>query len=168
VRPTAGRTTRAELFKEFLKQQLPEFMVPAAYIEMAALPLTPNGKIDRKALPIPQRSIAADATNYSAPQNDIETMIVDIWKRVLGVAQVGTRDNFFDVGGHSLLVVQVLKELREKITKPIQMTDLFKYTTIEMLAKFVGGDDGDGPDQPLNRSRDRAEARRAAMNRRRG
>jgi len=168
VRPTAGRTTRAELFKEFLKQQLPEFMVPAAYIEMAALPLTPNGKIDRKALPIPQRSIAADATNYSAPQNDIETMIVDIWKRVLGVAQVGTRDNFFDVGGHSLLVVQVLKELREKITKPIQMTDLFKYTTIEMLAKFVGSDDGDGPDQPLNRSRDRAEARRAAMNRRRG
>jgi acyl carrier protein len=81
------------------------------------------------------------------------------------VPKVGTRDNFFDIGGHSLLVVQVLKELREQVAKPIQMTDLFKHTTIETLARFISGESNTG--QSLDRSRERAEARRAAMTRRR-
>ena len=166
VRPAAGAGVNADALREHLRSALPDFMVPSTYVEMAALPLTPNGKIDRKALPVPPQQ-SGGSGEYVAPQNDAEAMIADIWKRVLGIAQVGTRENFFDIGGHSLLVVQVLKELRERVSKPVQMTDLFKYTTIEALAGFIGGDDKGG-DDPLNRSKGRAEARRAAMNRRRG
>ncbi|HEY3699042.1 MAG TPA: MupA/Atu3671 family FMN-dependent luciferase-like monooxygenase, partial [Spongiibacteraceae bacterium] len=166
LRPAAGHHLRLDALKDFVKQQLPEFMVPSAYVELAALPLTPNGKIDRKALPAPQQSISIRIEPI-APQNNAEAMITDIWRRALGLSEVSTRDNFFDIGGHSLLIVQVLKELREKVAKPIQMTDLFKYTTVETLAAFIGGENQTGND-PLSRSKGRAEARRAAMNRRRG
>ncbi len=164
VRMAPGHELDAEALKTWLRRQLPDFMVPSAYVELAELPLTPNGKIDRKALPAPTAP-DVQSTTYTAPQSDAETMIAGIWQRVLHVPKVGTRDNFFDIGGHSLLVVQVLKELREQVAKPIQMTDLFKHTTIETLARFISGESNTG--QSLDRSRERAEARRAAMTRRR-
>lgn len=163
LRTTSGNALPADEMKTWLRQQLPEFMVPAAFVNLAELPLTPNGKLDRKALPAPQAPVA-EAANFVAPDGDAERVISEIWQRALAVAKVGTRDNFFDIGGHSLLVVQVLKEMREQFPKPIQMTDLFRHTTIEALARFVAGEAE--PAAGPNRGKARAEARRAAMGRR--
>ncbi len=86
---------------------------------------------------------------------------MNIWQRALGVSEIGLQDNFFDIGGHSLLVIQVLKELREKVSRPIQMTDLFRHTTIEALARFIDGEVPSGA--AAQRGRSRAEMRRSAM-----
>jgi natural product biosynthesis luciferase-like monooxygenase protein len=164
VRPARATAPSATDLKDFLRASLPEFMVPSTILVLATLPLTPNGKIDRRALPAPVEHMPVGATS-APPSGSVEVMIGDIWKRALGVGEVGTRDNFFDIGGHSLLVVQVLKELREKVDRPIQMTDLFRHTTIEALAKFLSTSDGK-QDTP-SRGHARAEARRAALGRRR-
>jgi hypothetical protein len=92
-----------------------------------------------------------------------EELVLEIWRKALGVDEIGLRDNFFDIGGHSLLVIQVLKELRARVPRPIQMTDLFRHTTVEALARFLQGAAGEGA--AANRGRSRAEARRAAMTR---
>jgi natural product biosynthesis luciferase-like monooxygenase protein len=163
VRPASGAEADAEALKSALRQQLPEFMVPSAFVSLSELPLTPNGKIDRKALPAPRQAEGKAAATYAAPKGQVETMITEIWQRALGLSKIGTRDNFFDIGGHSLLVVQVLKELREKVPKPVQMTDLFRHTTIEALAKFLSSEEQQAAGS--NRGKARAEARRAAMGR---
>jgi non-ribosomal peptide synthetase component F len=165
VRSVNGEEVPADTLKAWLRQQLPEFMVPSGFVNMAELPLTPNGKLDRKALPAPQLAETA-SENFVAPASDAEAAISEIWQRALGVSKVGTRDNFFDIGGHSLLVVQVLKDMREKFPKPIQMTDLFRHTTIEALAKFVSGEVEQSAAAKAGKAR--AEARRAAMGRRGG
>ena len=151
--------------KQWLRQLLPEFMVPSHFVRLTAMPLTPSGKIDRKNLPAP---IAVDRgkSEITLPKNAAEELLSEIWRRALGVSQVGTRENFFDIGGHSLLVVQILKELRERTDRAVQLTDLFKHTTIETLARFISGE-GEGP-EAASRGKSRAEARRSARNRGRG
>ncbi|MEZ5499023.1 MAG: LLM class flavin-dependent oxidoreductase [Steroidobacteraceae bacterium] len=165
VRPASGHEFKPEDLKSSLRRQLPEFMVPSLMVRVSELPLTPNGKLDRKALPAPARAERVPSETIAPPVGEAEATITDIWKRALGLSQVGTRENFFDIGGHSLLVVQVLAELRQKFSRPIQMTDLFKHTTIEALAGFLGGDGASA--KPIDRSKARAEARRAALGRRR-
>jgi len=145
VHLAAGADVSDEGFKSWLRAALPDFMVPSAYVRMEDLPLTPNGKIDRKSLP-PPPVLHVELSGEIAPKSDTEAMIAAIWQRALGVGTVGTRVNFFDIGGHSLLVMQVLNELREKVTKPVRMTDLFKYTTIEALARYLS--DEQAPDRP--------------------
>jgi acyl carrier protein len=167
VRTDDGGDADADVLRAALLRQLPDFMVPAAIISLKAMPQTPNGKIDRKALPLPARAAAPAAAGAAiagaATASGAESLVMGIWQRALGLAQIGLRDNFFDIGGHSLLVIQVLKELREKFAKPIQMTDLFRHTTIESLAKFL---EGEGTaDAATQRGRSRAEARRAAAGR---
>ncbi|MGK0498672.1 MAG: natural product biosynthesis luciferase-like monooxygenase protein [Oceanicoccus sp.] len=163
--PDGMGNMNAELLKETLHQELPEFMVPSIFVEMSVLPLTPNGKIERNALPKPALQIAAGGEGYAPPNNDGEQMIAEIWGRALGISKVGTGDNFFDIGGHSLLVVQVLKELQEKTDKPMQMTDLFRYTTVASLAKFISGEDADNSAKEVGQAR--AARRKASMGRRR-
>ncbi|MDX2447142.1 MAG: LLM class flavin-dependent oxidoreductase, partial [Desulfobacterales bacterium] len=150
--------------KSFLMEQLPDFMVPSVFVALHELPLTPNGKIDRKGLPRPQQS-STIAEDSKPPENDAEIMIADIWKRALDIPTVGVRDNFFDIGGHSLLIIQVLKDLNEVVSKPVKMTDLFKYTTIESLAGFLSGE-SEGS-EGVSKGRARAAARKASMGRRR-
>ena len=163
VRSTAGAELDSDALKNGLRQQLPDFMVPSIFVSLAEMPLTPNGKIDRKSLPAPKVNEIKATAAYAAPKGQVETMITEIWQRALGLSKIGTRDNFFDIGGHSLLVVQVLKELREKVSKPVQMTDLFRHTTIEALAKFLSSEETQAAGS--NRGKARAEARRAAMGR---
>ena len=165
ARPADGRTLDTQAIRNRLAATLPDFMVPAVVMSIPIMPLTPNGKVDRKALPVPPRAdrsaSASGSAASAAPKAGAEATVTDIWQRVLGLQQIGLRDNFFDIGGHSLLIIQVLKELREKFTRPIQMTDLFRHTTIETLSKFLEGEGGGN--EGAQRGKSRAEARRAAM-----
>jgi acyl carrier protein len=140
-------------------------MVPSAIMILPALPLTPNGKVDRRALPAraltaPQGPVAAMA---AAPESSLEKTIAAIWCDVLKVPSVGTTDNFFDLGGHSLLVVQVQRRMQEELGREIGITDMFRYTTIRALAAHLAGT---GKDSAVEQGLDRANIRRAMLLRR--
>ncbi|HUG25489.1 MupA/Atu3671 family FMN-dependent luciferase-like monooxygenase [Piscinibacter sp.] len=133
-----GMALSAEPLQQALAQALPEVMVPQAVLVLPALPLTPNGKVDRRALPDPLSMIVAGAP--AAPRSALETTIAAIWQEVLGLPQVGTADNFVDLGGHSLLVVQVQRRLHEVCGREVSITDMFRLPTIRALAAHLGGD----------------------------
>lgn len=153
-----------DALKKSLRKQLPDFMVPSVYVALARLPVTPNGKIDRNSLPRPQAAV--ESIRPAAPiDSGTEKMLVDIWTRALNIESVGVRDNFFDIGGHSLLIIQVLNELSDKVSKPIKLTDLFKYTTIETLATFLDGESV--VKNEISQGQARVAARKASMSRRR-
>jgi acyl carrier protein len=131
---------------------------------MKALPQTPNKKIDRKALPAPDRAPTEREAAYVKPESDLEGTIAAIWQRVLNVDRVGMQDNFFDLGGNSLLTVQVFNQLREAVGRQMSMTDMFRFPTVSTLAKHLGRDDGDAT---AAKGADRGDRRREAMLRRR-
>jgi acyl carrier protein len=137
VTAKAGSAPNPEQLRAALAQQLPEVMVPMTVTVLPAFPLTPNGKIDRRALPQPRAQSAAAPA--SAPQGQLESTIAAIWQEVLGLPQVGTDDNFFDLGGHSLLVVQVQRRLREACGREVSITDMFRLSTIRALAAHLAG-----------------------------
>lgn len=126
--------------RNFLAEKLPAYMIPALWTFLDALPRTPGGKVDRQAL----RALAGrsqKAEPVSAPlQTDTERAIAEIWKNVLGLEAVGRHDNFFDLGGHSLLLAKVLTHVRPMSAKPVAMVDLFQYPTVEALAAYLNGD----------------------------
>ncbi|HEX5724060.1 MAG TPA: amino acid adenylation domain-containing protein, partial [Longimicrobiaceae bacterium] len=122
----------AGVLRENLRRELPEYMVPAAFVPLERLPLTPSGKLDRKALPAPE--YAADADGYVAPRTEAERKVAAVWAEVLGVEGVGAHDRFFDLGGHSLLLVRVQARLREAFGQPVPITHLFRYLTVSALA----------------------------------
>jgi amino acid adenylation domain-containing protein len=123
----------ADALREHLRRSLPEYMVPAAFVPLERLPLTPNGKLDRKALPAPEGSSFA-APAYEAPRTEAERKVAAVWGEVLGVESVGAHDRFFDLGGHSLLLVRVQARLREAFGQPVPITHLFRYLTVSALA----------------------------------
>jgi len=127
--------TVAEL-RANLRQKLPEYMIPQSFALLDVLPLTGNGKIDRRALPKPVRTRQTDES-YIPPSNQIEQTVASIWREVLDIEVVGSRDNFFDLGGHSLLLAKVLSRLQEVFPNKVSMTDLFRYPTVEALSAFV-------------------------------
>jgi len=126
--PPAGSELRA-----FLRERLPEPVVPGAYVTLDAWPLTPNGKVDRRALPPPGGAEPAQA----ALRPGLEHAIAAVWKEVLGVERVGARDNFFDLGGHSLLLARVHARLTESLGVEISMVDLLRHPTVADLAVFL-------------------------------
>ena len=119
----------------YLKNRLPEYMIPALWIELPDLPLTPNGKIDKKSLP-DFYSEKALKDNYVAPRNDTEKMIAEIWEEVLAIEKVGINNNFFELGGHSLLILKLASKVR-KLGVKIEIKDFFKYQTIEQQSNFI-------------------------------
>ncbi|MEH2451573.1 MAG: amino acid adenylation domain-containing protein [Nostoc sp.] len=123
--------------RRFLKQQLPDFMVPTIFMALEAMPLTPNGKVDRKALPEPDASRPEMEANYVAPRTPIEQQIVDIWMQVLNVKRVGIYDNFFELGGYSLVGIQVVSRVRQALQVEILMSNLFELPTVADLAERV-------------------------------
>jgi amino acid adenylation domain-containing protein len=123
----------ADELREHLRRSLPEYMVPWAFVSLERLPLTPNGKLDRKALPAPEGSSYA-ARAYEAPRTEAERKVAAVWAEVLGVESVGAHDRFFDLGGHSLLLVRVQARLREAFGQPVPITHLFRYLTVSALA----------------------------------
>jgi acyl carrier protein len=112
-------------------------MIPAAFVALDALPLTPNGKLDRRALPAPDRARPETGDDFVAPRNSTEAALAEIWAEVLGVETVGVKDNFFDLGGHSLLVIQVLSRVRRSFHVEVPLRELFESPTVAALAVSV-------------------------------
>ncbi|WP_229402064.1 non-ribosomal peptide synthetase/MFS transporter [Micromonospora okii] len=133
--------------KAALKETLPEYMVPAAFVTLDALPLSPNGKLDRRALPAPVVTREASVALVE-PRDDTERLLAGIWSEVLGVETLGIDDDFFDLGGHSMLATQVVAKIRkaEHGGRPVGVMDLFQQRTIRELAAFMTADAADdGP-----------------------
>jgi acyl carrier protein len=129
-------TLSAEPLRSHLSAVLPEYMVPAAYVRMESLPLTPNGKLDRKALPAPDTD-AYSTRGYEPPEGETETKLAAIWAEVLKLDRVGRNDNFFSLGGHSLLVVRVVGRLRQEFGVEVALRDLFAHPELAALAHVL-------------------------------
>ncbi|PSB52343.1 non-ribosomal peptide synthetase [Chamaesiphon polymorphus CCALA 037] len=119
--------------REYVKQRLPEYMVPAAIVTLDSIPLTPNGKVDRKALPIPDGEISR-TNEYVAPRTPNEEIIANIFASILGIERVGIHDNFFELGGHSLLATQLISRLRASFALEIPLRIIFELPTVSQLA----------------------------------
>jgi amino acid adenylation domain-containing protein len=133
----------AEL-RESLKQQLPDYMVPAAFMSMESIPLTTNGKIDRSALPPPQpANFGINQANFVAAGNSIEEILTGIWAEILQVAQVGVADNFFDLGGNSLLGLRVITQIQERFELKVSVVRLYQYSTIRSMGQYLAKAIGD-------------------------
>ncbi|HEU4557554.1 MAG TPA: amino acid adenylation domain-containing protein, partial [Longimicrobium sp.] len=153
----------AEALKQHLRRELPDYMVPSACVVLDALPTTPNGKLDRRALPAPETDRGAEPL---PPRDALEARVAEVWGEVLGAARIGVHDNFFDLGGTSLLLYRVYGRLRE-LRADLRVVDLFRYTTVEELAAYLGADAADD-DAELAESRARAQERRGRRRVRRG
>ncbi|RKI08338.1 amino acid adenylation domain-containing protein, partial [Corallococcus praedator] len=144
----AGEALDVASVRSALKDALPEYMVPSAFVVLPALPLTPNGKVDRKALPSVE-PVADARESYVAPRTPTEEVLAGEWAQVLGVARVGTRDGFFDLGGHSLLATQVISRIRSTLGVELPLRALFEAPTVAELAARIDearrGTVGDGP-----------------------
>jgi amino acid adenylation domain-containing protein len=150
-----------------LRDAVPEHMVPSAFVALEALPMTPNGKVDRLALPVPEGR-PEGGEDYVAPRTPTEEALAAIWSEVLEVPRVGAHDNFFDLGGHSLLVVQLHARLRETLAPGLSVADLFGIRTLADLARQVDAmreaeDDVPSREETLGR----ADARRSRLARQR-
>ena len=131
---TQAGTIQAEELRAHLAGRLPEYMVPAAYVELKRLPLTANGKLDRKALPAPDAGAYA-TRGYEEPQGEMETGLAAIWRELLKVERVGRQDNFFSLGGHSLLAVRVISRIRQELKKEIGIRELFARPVLRDFAE---------------------------------
>jgi acyl carrier protein len=120
----------------FLRQQLPEYMLPSLFVGLEQLPLTPNGKVDRKALPAPEGRPDLEAT-YVAPRNDAEIALAEIWREVLRVDRVGVHDNFFELGGDSISSIRVVSRIRQAFETELPLRAVFVAPTIAELAEQV-------------------------------
>jgi hypothetical protein len=121
--------------REGLRRQLPEYMVPASFVSLDSLPLTPNGKVDRGALPVPEAPKEGGAAAYMSPVGEVEETVAAVWRELLGVERVGAEDNFFDLGGHSLLLAQVQDRLQALYPEAgLGIVELFEHPTVRSLA----------------------------------
>jgi amino acid adenylation domain-containing protein len=129
--PTTGE------LRGFLKDKLPDYMVPSAFVVLETLPLTPNGKLDRLALPAPSLARLELDTNFVAPRTPVEEQLVEIWEEVLGLDRVGVHDDFFELGGHSLLATRVLSRVRGALRAELRLRYLFEAPTVAGLAERI-------------------------------
>ncbi|MCC6807937.1 MAG: AMP-binding protein, partial [Deltaproteobacteria bacterium] len=153
----AGEATPQAL-RDTLKQALPEYMVPGILIQLPALPLTPNGKVDRKALPAPEAK-----TGGEAPRTELEKRIAAVWCKVLKRESVGVAVSFFEVGGHSLLLLALHSELEALLEKKISVVSLFQNTTVEAQAAFFLGGKSDEQATPRRLREKKSHGRQIAI-----
>ncbi|MGZ4164375.1 MAG: phosphopantetheine-binding protein, partial [Tumebacillaceae bacterium] len=111
--------------------------VPSAFVILDEFPLTPNGKVDRKALPQPDRNRASSQAEFVAPRNELEEIVADVWKQVLGIDKISVYDNFFELGGHSLLATQVVSRLRDALDVELSLQRVFEALTIARIAEVI-------------------------------
>ncbi len=156
--PHALNTFSLSGLRESMQSALPSYMVPSAYVVMDALPLNRNGKVDRLALPAPDASAAGDDEEKRAPSNPIEEVLAEIWSKLLQTEFVGVNQNFFAIGGHSLLAAQVVSRIRDVFRVELPVRALFEHATILELARFLvsgigtASVGGDTPIPPADRT----------------
>ena len=120
--------------RRFAQQQLPEYMVPSAFVLLDAFPLTPSGKIDRAVLPALGQQGSGEQGAYIAPRTEVEQAVAAIWSDVLGIARVSAKDDFFELGGHSLLATQVASRVRHDFQIELPLQHLFTFSRLAALA----------------------------------
>ncbi|MEG3938617.1 amino acid adenylation domain-containing protein [Microcoleus sp. S36b_A3] len=146
-----------------LQGQLPDYMVPAVFVTVEAMPKTPSGKIDRRALPPPDSQRQELSQGYAAPQGELEKVLAGIWSKLLKLDRVGIHDNFFEIGGNSLMTLQIAVQVRALLEKDLPVVKLFQHPTIAQLANYLN--QGEGTNQSSNKFQDRADRQKAAFNR---
>ena len=139
----------ADELRRFLKDKLPDHMVPAIFVLLDTLPLLSNGKIDRRALPAPDRTRPELDKSFVAPRDDLELQLAHIWEEVLGVRSVGVRDNFFELGGHSLLAIRLSSLIEKQLGKKLPLAAVFQGATVEHLASVLRQQATSGPQSSL-------------------
>ncbi|WP_019912658.1 type I polyketide synthase [Paenibacillus sp. HW567] len=151
-----------------LREQLPAYLIPRYWLELKSFPMIGPNKVDRNALPTLDAMEPKNLRDeYQPPRNEMENMLARLWGEVLGIQRIGVDDGFFEIGGHSLLLMQVQNNLEKELKISIEMADLFKYPTISLLASFLK--DKHRHNDYLNQSKQRGELRRSLMgNRRKG
>ena len=132
-----------DTLRKYLQSKLPDYMVPSIFMKIDVMPLSPNGKIDKKSLPIPSESIIVSQSNYIAPRNDTEEGIEKIWRKLFNYEKIGARDNFFSLGGNSLLSIRMLSHIKSELNITINLTQFFQHPTIEGLAELIAGKEKD-------------------------
>ncbi|HEV2782817.1 MAG TPA: non-ribosomal peptide synthase/polyketide synthase [Actinophytocola sp.] len=144
--PAAGeQAPPPEELRALLGETLPDYMVPSAFVVLDGFPLTPNGKLDRKALPAPEGRAAAAGAGYVAPRTRVERIVAEIWAEVLGVDQVGVEDNFFALGGDSILSIRVTSRLRAALAADLSPRAVFSHPTVAAFAAALPGADNATP-----------------------
>jgi natural product biosynthesis luciferase-like monooxygenase protein len=161
----AGAAVHAGELRDYLKEELPDYMAPAVVMFLEALPLTANGKIDRRSLPNPDGRRPDLTGGYVAPRSQLEQVIVQVWREALKVEKVGVQDNFFDLGGHSLLMAQVHGQLREALQRDLPLVKLLEYPTVSALARYLSQDSD--PASVFQPAYDRAQKQQASLKRQR-
>jgi amino acid adenylation domain-containing protein len=137
VVPHQGQSPLISELREHLREKLPPYMLPSAFVLLGALPLTPNGKVDRRALPSPDVVSLHTAGEFVAPRDALELQLAQMWKDLLGIQRVGMRDNFFALGGNSLLAVRLMGRIEQVCGKSLPLDTLFQAATIEHLAGIL-------------------------------
>ncbi|WP_228050002.1 non-ribosomal peptide synthetase [Tychonema sp. LEGE 06208] len=140
VVPGPGKILAANTLRSFLQKRLPDYMIPAGFVFLDALPLNPNGKVDRRALASQKwqsARVAPDQTIAVAPRDKLELQVKQIWEQVLGINSIGIRDNFFEIGGHSLLAARLLAEIEKIFGKKLPLSTIFQSPTVEQLADIL-------------------------------
>ncbi|MCA1628265.1 MAG: phosphopantetheine-binding protein, partial [Acidobacteria bacterium] len=161
-----GVTLKASELREHLRERLPEYMMPQAFVMLDELPVTRNGKIDRRALPAPGDVHTQETVAYVAPRTELEQQIADIWRDVLKVEKVGLHDNFFDLGGHSIRMIEANGKLGLALGKNLSVMDMFQYPTVSAMAKYVNSQQ-QPEEMKFEENVERAGARRESTKRRR-
>jgi amino acid adenylation domain-containing protein len=132
-----GSTVLPGELRNFLKEKLPDYMIPSVFVELDSLPLTPSGKVDRKALPQPDNVISGLARTFVAPRNKLETQLTKIWEEVFGIEPIGITDNFFELGGHSLLAIRLASEIKKISINNFPVIAIYQFPTIEQIAEML-------------------------------
>jgi amino acid adenylation domain-containing protein len=135
--PAPGHNLNVTELRCHLKDKLPDYMIPAAYVALAALPCTPNGKLDYAALPVLDGVRPELAGAYKAPETELERAITLAWEEVLGLGKIGMHDNFFDLGGNSLLLAQLHRRLQAELRKEIPIVEMFHHPTVDALVQYL-------------------------------
>jgi aryl carrier-like protein len=150
----------ASVLRTFLRERLPEHMVPAAFVPLPALPLSAHGKVERRALPAPGEAHLGSGQPYVEPQGELERTLASIWCEVLGLQRVGRHERFFDVGGNSMSIVRVQARVREALGLKVSLPELFQHPTLGALAEHLSSRES-GP--KLETSQERGGSRRDLM-----
>ena len=153
--------------RQYLRDTLPEYMVPSAFVPLEALPLTPNGKLDRQALPSPDAARQETATPFEAPATEVERKLAGIFRELLGLNEIGVEDNFFDLGANSLMMVQVVEKIRAELGIKMSLVRLFEFTTLRSLAGAIAASEAGFGNAAAPPEQNRGQLRREMMQRRR-